>query len=337
MFGNAREIYKQEISLTPATIAQDAIFIIYKHLLKQIQINYNGTKLLIQPEFLHDFRVAIRRTRTVLSQFKIIFPESDIKYFKTDFFWLTRFTSPLRDLDVFFEQLTGINNCLQIFDPYIGHLILSSIGQKKKDEQKLFLLNLDSERYKDLIQRWRAFLDRGPSSQSISSLSLEPISHFASKWIIDSQRRFINRGNLVSIRSSDERFHKLRIAGKKYRYMLEFFRSLYSPDQIDAHIRELKQLQDILGNYNDLTVQKKIIQNLQATDIVKENVPEFEVSLVQLINELDLKHQAIRESFKEYWLKTFNSDNIRNLEKKLVDFHVKVDRALGRNKDPILN
>lgn len=56
-------------------------------------------------EFLHDFRVACRRSRSILSQLKSAFPESAIKPFLEDFAWLSRLTSAVRDLDVFLLKL----------------------------------------------------------------------------------------------------------------------------------------------------------------------------------------------------------------------------------------
>ena len=52
-------------------------------------------------EFLHDFRVAIRRTRSALSQIKGVLPVDAIEHFKDEFRQLGRSTNRLRDLDVY--------------------------------------------------------------------------------------------------------------------------------------------------------------------------------------------------------------------------------------------
>ena len=58
-------------------------------------------------ELLHDFRVACRRSRSILSQLKSAFPEAVIKPFLEDFAWLSRLTRAVRDLDVFVLKLRG--------------------------------------------------------------------------------------------------------------------------------------------------------------------------------------------------------------------------------------
>ena len=49
---------------------------IYSHLLKAIKDNEQGTIADTDSEFLHDFRVAVRRTRTGLSQLKVVLPDN---------------------------------------------------------------------------------------------------------------------------------------------------------------------------------------------------------------------------------------------------------------------
>ncbi|ARM30970.1 hypothetical protein B9H02_06225 [Prosthecochloris sp. HL-130-GSB] len=55
----------------------------------------------LDTEFLHDYRVAIRRTRSVLAQLKGIFPSADTERFKNEFRQLAKRTNDLRDQDVY--------------------------------------------------------------------------------------------------------------------------------------------------------------------------------------------------------------------------------------------
>jgi len=58
---------------------------IYSHLLKAIKANEQGTIADTDSEFLHDFRVAVRRTRAGLSQIKGILAANSSAYY-ADFF-----------------------------------------------------------------------------------------------------------------------------------------------------------------------------------------------------------------------------------------------------------
>jgi CHAD domain-containing protein len=52
-------------------------------------------------EFLHDFRVALRTSRSVLTETQGVFPKRSFRRFKSYLTWLARISSAPRDLDVF--------------------------------------------------------------------------------------------------------------------------------------------------------------------------------------------------------------------------------------------
>ena len=58
---------------------------------------------------------------------------------------------------------------------------------------------------------------------------------------------------------TDENLHELRIEGKKFRYLLEFFHSLFDQDAVDEYLKQMKKLQNTLGDFNDLAVQKDML------------------------------------------------------------------------------
>ena len=74
-------------------------------LLDTLERNIPGTRADLDSEFLHDLRVATRRTRSVLSQVKQVLPDDVVADFKQRFAWLGQVTGPTRDLDVFLLEL----------------------------------------------------------------------------------------------------------------------------------------------------------------------------------------------------------------------------------------
>ena len=72
---------KLNINLDPEMRADIAAKYIYSHLLKAIKANEQGTIADTDSEFLHDFRVAVRRTRAGLSQLKGVLPDKISTYF----------------------------------------------------------------------------------------------------------------------------------------------------------------------------------------------------------------------------------------------------------------
>ena len=98
---------KLDIRLTPEMRADVACKTIFSHLLRAIKLNEQGTIADTDSEFLHDFRVAVRRTRVGLNQVKNVLPEDVLTRYKEFFSWLGQMTGETRDLDVYllnFEQ-----------------------------------------------------------------------------------------------------------------------------------------------------------------------------------------------------------------------------------------
>lgn len=79
---------KLEIELDPQMRADAATRQILLTLLQALEVNENGTRADIDSEFLHDFRVAVRRTRSALTQIKGVLPESVLQRFGPEFGWL---------------------------------------------------------------------------------------------------------------------------------------------------------------------------------------------------------------------------------------------------------
>ena len=89
-------------------------------------------------EFLHDYRVSLRKVRSVLSLFKGIFSPEDIARLKQDFAFLMQETNTLRDLDVYllnkeqyFEMIpTGSHEGLAILFDYF-------VGEREKEQKRV--------------------------------------------------------------------------------------------------------------------------------------------------------------------------------------------------------
>jgi len=92
---------KLVIKLQPEMRADKATQIIYQRLLDIIQANEAGTIANTDSEFLHDFRIAVRRTRAGLSQIKNTLPKKITARYADFFACLGQITGPTRDMDVY--------------------------------------------------------------------------------------------------------------------------------------------------------------------------------------------------------------------------------------------
>jgi CHAD domain-containing protein len=98
----------------------------------------------------------------------------------------------------------------------------------------------------------------------------------------------------------DEKLHRLRIQCKKLRYLLEFFASLFPSDEITLLTKQLKQFQDNLGEFNDLSVQRNTLKEYLDT-IVPESDRAILVAAAigGLITNLNMRQQHVRAEFSD--------------------------------------
>ena len=76
------------VDLAPAIRADVGARRIHLALLGILMANDPGVRANLDTEFLHDFRVAIRRTRSLLRQIKHVFPPDVVEHFSTEFSWM---------------------------------------------------------------------------------------------------------------------------------------------------------------------------------------------------------------------------------------------------------
>ena len=88
------------VDLAPTVRADIGARQIHLALVGILVANEPGLRANLDTEFLHDFRVAVRRTRSLLGQIRHVFPPDAVDHFSTEFSWLGRLTGPLRDMDV---------------------------------------------------------------------------------------------------------------------------------------------------------------------------------------------------------------------------------------------
>jgi CHAD domain-containing protein len=289
---------KFQLELDPAMPASHATRAIHLSLLETMLRNEEGTRRDLDSEFLHDFRVAIRRTRSALTQIREVYPAPVALRFKEEFRWLGSETGPERDLAVFLLKIDAYREGL----PPEVRADLDPLQEFLERKQKLahdrLVSALDSERYRRLVDDWRAFLDEKPADSAVARNAQRPIHVVASERIWRVYRRMVKRGRAMDESSPAEAFHDMRIRVKKLRYLLEFFRSLYSEQAIGRIVARLKRLQDNLGDLNDCRVQRQSVRRFAAEMAEQGSAPVGSLlAMGRLLERLDAASAAERRRF----------------------------------------
>lgn len=291
---------KLNFNLQPQMPAGEVARQIHHTLLNTLEANLPGTRADLDSEFLHDLRVAVRRTRSALSQIKGVFPESEVEKYKERFAWIGQLTGPTRDLDVYLLGFDDYRNSLP--EPYRPDLepLHAFLQTHQKSEQRAMVRKLNSPHFHTLLKEWRAFLAAPPGTESACAHAHKPIGKLAAKRIYRTFGLVLKEGLAINPHSPPEALHELRKSCKKLRYLLEFFQSLYPEDRIKPLIKSLKGLLDNLGDYQDLEVQADKLREFAHQMVAEGEVPaDTLLAMGMLVDGLLKRQQASRLVFAD--------------------------------------
>ncbi len=316
---------KFKVDLDPEITIGKAVAQICLHLVGDMKRNHGGVIDDIDSEFLHDFRIAVRRTRSLLSLMKQVLPAQSCSYFQKEFRWLGMVTGPLRDIDVYLLEKEAYLDLLPVSLQAGMNTFFEQVEARRAGELKDLKAELGSNRYEQLIVAWCNFLKK-PDSGLFSDTGAQRCRDFSDKMILKRFNSFIRGGNRIEPGSPADDLHKLRIKGKKFRYLLEFFKSFYDQGQMGLFLKHMKKLQDNLGTFNDLSVQ----QNMLGTklDLLRgKNLQtiRFAAALGGLIAVLAAKHRGVRSEFESTYAE-FARPQVRSILQAMVNGEIQVQR-----------
>jgi CHAD domain-containing protein len=150
---------KVNAPITGQLPATQAIAVILLCLLDTLEANTQGVLLDLDTEFLHDFRVAIRRGRAAIKLFGDALPDAiDTAWFAAEFKWLGDLTTPTRDLDVHLLGFDDMAARLRAAKPDDLEAFRDYLTGRRAREFRLLGRGLRSQRFRDLTRSWRAAL-----------------------------------------------------------------------------------------------------------------------------------------------------------------------------------
>lgn len=191
----------QTISLSKNQASGVAVKKILWQLQNAISSNEAGVIKGTSDESLHDFRVALRQTRTMLRQVRGVLPDSTVNNYHRRFTWLASVTSASRDIEVLldkFDELVGAipENLQPTLDP-----LREQLEKRKNIEQKRLTKSLISPRYQKLKQEWRLFLSSSDAENDVTPKGTQPIKQVIDKRVWKLYRRVIKEGKAIKPRS----------------------------------------------------------------------------------------------------------------------------------------
>jgi len=263
--------------------------------------NTPGTAADLDPEFLHDLRVATRRARFALRLMCPYLGEQSCDEVRAGLSWVASVLGEVRDLDVFLamleDQFPLVNASPAVRERIEGYLT---------DKRSVFLGDLqaalESARYTELLERMDLLYrekDRptGTSESGVSAHSIAP--DFIGKALAKIEKKQDRDARDFSA----DQLHRLRIRFKQLRYTCEFFSDFYGP-RMRKVIRSFVRFQDCLGVHQDAHVAienlKELAHGMEVSGRADADVLLCIGSLVQL--QRDLAQVKVQE-FAAIWNK----------------------------------
>jgi CHAD domain-containing protein len=254
------------VPLGPATPAGPAVAATLLGLLDQIEAATDGTVKDVDTEFLHDLRVAVRRSRSVVKLAGDALPAGLPARFAPQLSWLADLTTPVRDLDVHLLLLPEYCERLVAFDPEDLAPLRTHLLRDRTRQRQILVRGLHSRRHARLRADWRAELqavvgghrdgqgtEEGPAALAFADLARERITR--------AERTVLRRGRRIDQGSPAERLHTLRKRCKELRYLIQLFEPALDPVQTRAVVGHLKKLQNVLGRFQDCEVQGEALRD----------------------------------------------------------------------------
>ncbi len=252
--GVAEDVPALEIDLAPDVRAEAGARAIHRALVGILLANEPGLRADLDTEFLHDFRVALRRTRSLVRQLKHVFPAEVVEHFSVEFAWLGQLTGPARDLDVLVLTLRDHAGHVPAADMNARHRISGrGTGTRAADAargaRQRALPDAASPTGSSSCRGRFALTSAAPDARRPLA---DVVSHRA--WRLS--KRMARRGQVIDEHTDPAHLHEVRILAKKLRYLIDVTSSFYDADALDHVLSALKKVQRVLGDFNDAQAQE---------------------------------------------------------------------------------
>ncbi|MEX3938881.1 CHAD domain-containing protein [Paraburkholderia sp. BR10937] len=245
----------------------------------------------VDPEAFHQLRVAFRKLRALYWAYSPWLGEEATAHASEEFKRLAAVAGGTRDWDIAGDLL----KTAQKSDASI-ELLVSAAREKRAQavahSQAMIKSDAVEAFLNDAVLRAQTTLQ--------SSCDDLPIRAFARRRVRMAQRTLRKRSRRAarSEAGHEESLHDVRKAGKKLRYLLEFFQPVIKGGH-ERTIKELTSVQKTLGEFNDIAASETLIRNTTfdevPADIVEKSLQWLEALKYQRIDVASRRVRAITD------------------------------------------
>ncbi len=240
---------------------------------------------------IHDFRVGLRRLRSLLRSFRPLLDEKWAGESRVKLAWLDSFIMPVRDGDVLKLRLLASAERLKgdldpdVIDSLVGLLELHS----RKDRARLKIA-MESQKCTDLLNEisgWNMHTIKVLNQESSPVELLKELNKVTWKAIK-------KEGDEIRQDSSDHKLHELRIKIKRARYLAEACAPVVGK-KLKERAKQYEEMQNILGDHQDSFVISQWLA------IREQPTREYQTTVTTLLEEEIDQRFVLRHKWHLLW------------------------------------
>lgn len=247
----------------------------------------------VDPEGVHQMRVAVRRMRAALKA------ESDIPgadALQEELKWLGASLGNVRDLDVQIEHLRAQAADFADEEKAAVEQLLKGLLTDRRRARQRMLGVLRSRRYAALLEQLNGLAaNELPVNGAAPGTTKKQWAANLAGLIKRPYRKLTKAADALGADPPDDDLHALRIQGKRLRYAAE----LAAPaggKPVEKLIKATKGLQDVLGDHQDAVIAEQEVRRLLA-----ELGDTIEVNVVFVAGRLVERERARRADCRARW------------------------------------
>ncbi len=261
----------EEPAHVPDSNAADAFAAIIRNCLAQVEGNADGVLTQVDPEWLHQMRIGVRRLRACLALAARSLAPARVEPLRVELRWLAQILGQARDWDVFtLETLPAFTLAVARGSNAAGlrpalHALAAQAETRRAEARSAAHAAIGSGRFLRLVLS-AAALANSPATGSPHPAALDASARVSARPHLKRRHRALLALGSDLAHAAPETRHAARLAAKKLRYASEFFAPLFERKRTQAYRRALSVLQEELGAWNDAAVAARLAAELAGAD-----------------------------------------------------------------------
>jgi CHAD domain-containing protein len=266
---------------------------------QQAEVRHTG-----DAESVHQTRVAVRRLRSDLRTFDVLFRPGSVDHLRAELGWLAGLLGAVRDADILRSRLGADTRKSSADDPSSQEL--DKRVERQRGRAQLELLGaLHGERYAALLRSLAAVALDPPFAE----VAQAPADGFLPLIAAQPWAQLQKAVRKLDHHPGDDELHAVRIAAKRCRYASEAVATVMGKPAL-RFAAAVADLQEALGDYNDAVISARWL---------REAVGELDPTTAFLAGRLNEHQEAMGRAAKQRWPAAWKKLNRKRLYSWLPD------------------